>query len=231
MTNNNSGPDTSTVVVEGEARKSDQLASEITSENNVSTADVKFHPLANMFPLMEGEEFDALVADIKANGLREPIIIFEGKILDGRNRARACEAAGIVLRGVEHHAGCAHIGDPRAYVISKNLHRRHLTAEQKREVIAKLIKAQPEKPDLQIAKAVKASPTTVGTVRAKMEASGDVSKLETRHDTKGRQQPTKKARKQLKPHKQPPAVTVTITPDQRRKNTETLTACSMPLQM
>jgi hypothetical protein len=59
-------------------------------------------------------------------------------------------------------------------------------------LIAKLIKATPEKSDRQIAETVKASPTTVGTVRAKMEAKGDVSKLDTRADSKGRQQPVKR---------------------------------------
>ena len=58
--------------------------------------------------------------------------------------------------------------DPYGYVISANIHRRHLTAEQKRELIAKLLKATPEKSDRQIAETVKASPTTVGTVRAEM---------------------------------------------------------------
>jgi len=54
---------------------------------------LEFHPIADMFPPMEGEEFDAFVADIKANGLLEDIVLFEGMILDGRNRYRACLAA------------------------------------------------------------------------------------------------------------------------------------------
>lgn len=55
----------------------------------------EFHPLANVFPLMEGVDFDELVESIKASGQLEPIIMFEGKILDGRNRARACKSAGV----------------------------------------------------------------------------------------------------------------------------------------
>jgi hypothetical protein len=83
--------------------------------------------------------------------------------------------------------------DPYAYVISANINRRHLTAEQRRDLIAKLIKATPEKSDRQIAETVKASPTTVGTVRAEMESKGDVSKLDTRTDSRGRQQSAHRA--------------------------------------
>jgi len=164
------------------------------------SAGLKFHPLADIFPLMEGEEFEALVADIKANGLREAIALHEGKILDGRNRYRACLASGVQpyfqgeIRKCNGEVITDIVGDPLAYVISASIRRRHLTAEQRRELIAKLIKAQPEKSNRQIAEAAKASPTTVGTVRAKMEAAGDVSKLDTRTDSRGRGQPANRVK-------------------------------------
>jgi hypothetical protein len=88
-----------------------------------------------------------------------------------------------------------HKVDPYAYVVSANIKRRHLSTEQKRDLIAALLKATPDKSDRQIAATVKASPTTVGTVRAGMETAGDVSKLDTRRDTKGRQQPAKRTRR------------------------------------
>src|SRR5215471_8976 len=153
------------------------------------TQALKFHPLADLFPLMEGAEFEALVADIKANGLHGDIVLYDGMILDGRNRYHACLAAAVAPTTVN---GDAWIKDPAAYVISANIQRRHLTAEQKRELVEKLLNAAPEKSDRQIAKIAKVSPTTVGTKRAKMEKAGDVSKLDTRRDTRGRKQPSKK---------------------------------------
>ena len=87
---------------------------------------IKFHPLADLFPLMEGEEFDALVADIKANGLQEPVVVHEDMILDGRNRFMACEAAGVEPTFVPF------LGEnPLAFVISTNLRRRHLNESQR----------------------------------------------------------------------------------------------------
>ena len=61
----------------------------------IRKAALKAHPYASIFPLLEGEPFDALVADIKANGLLRPITIHQDMVLDGRNRLQACEAAGI----------------------------------------------------------------------------------------------------------------------------------------
>src|SRR5262249_53547274 len=144
---------------------------------------LRFHPLADIFPLMEGAEFDELVADIKAHGLREPITIFEDKILDGRNRYRACQAAGIEPTFTTYTGD-----DPVAYVISANIHRRHLTAEQKRDLIAELIKAQPEKSNRQIAKATGVSHPHVAKVRGELEKTGDVETVTTSIDSKGRKQ-------------------------------------------
>jgi N6-adenosine-specific RNA methylase IME4 len=94
---------------------------------------LKFHPLADIFPLIEGAEFDGLVADIKANGVREPIWIYEEKILDGRNRYRAAAVAGVACPTRLYEGD-----DPIGFVISMNLKRRHLDESQRAMVAAKL---------------------------------------------------------------------------------------------
>jgi hypothetical protein len=83
-------------------------------------------------------------------------------------------------------------GDPYALALSFNVQRRHLTAEQKRELIAKLIKANPEKSNRQIADQVKASHPHIAKVRAELEKTGDVETVSTSIDTKGRKQPAKR---------------------------------------
>ena len=89
------------------------------------------HPLCTLFPRLEGREFDTLVDDIRSNGLREPIITHEGMILDGGNRAAACAAAGVDPR-YEQFAG----GNLVTFVLSANLHRRHLSHGQAAAIVA-----------------------------------------------------------------------------------------------
>jgi hypothetical protein len=151
----------------------------------------EFHPLADLFPLMEGDEFEALVADIKTHGLRESIVTYQGKILDGRNRYRACHAARMQPYTEQ---GDGWIDDTAAYVISMNIRRRHLTGEQKRELIEKLLKASPERSNNALAKVVKVDDKTVGAVRADLERRSEIPNVTTRTDTKGRKQPAKKKR-------------------------------------
>lgn len=112
---------------------------------------LEFHPLANLFPLIEGQAFADLVADVKANGLLDRIVILDGQILDGRNRYRAAVAAGLIAEDYELPSGYWGVaefafslyriedrGDPLTWVMSKNLHRRHLDESQRSAVAARL---------------------------------------------------------------------------------------------
>jgi hypothetical protein len=83
------------------------------------------HPIANIFPLLQTGELAELSDDIKQNGLKQPIYLYEGKILDGRNRFAACQSAGVEPK-FEQYTG----DSPTSFVISLNLKRRHLTTSQ-----------------------------------------------------------------------------------------------------
>jgi ParB-like chromosome segregation protein Spo0J len=104
----------------------------------MTPAKYEFHPLSLLFPLMEGDELDKLVADIQTNGLQEPTRLYQNEILDGRNRYLACQRAGIEPRFVEFKGTRE---QARSLVISANIHRRHLSPDQRRALLAELIKA------------------------------------------------------------------------------------------
>lgn len=93
----------------------------------------EFHPLANIFPLIEGQAYQDLMADVLKHGVREPVWIYEGKILDGRNRYRAATAMSVPFETREYEGE-----DAAAFVVSLNLHRRHLNEAQRGTVAAKL---------------------------------------------------------------------------------------------
>lgn len=175
---------------------------------------IKVHPAADLFPLMAPDELRALADDIKRNGLRERVATWkddDGKLylIDGRNRLDAMTKAGIeAIRAdgeIYPAVGTTYKGDPYTYVISANAHRRHLTAKQKRELIAAVLKAKPEKSDRQIAATVKTDHKTVGKVRKGMAGRGEIPQVEKRTDTKGRKQPAKRKQPASKPHEHPNA--------------------------
>jgi hypothetical protein len=102
----------------------------------MSFADMDWHPAAKLMPLMGDAELRELADDIRASGLRTPIVLLAGSILDGRNRHRACQLAGVEPQF--SYVTTLEIGDPFTYVASLNLHRRHLSESQRAMVGAKL---------------------------------------------------------------------------------------------
>jgi hypothetical protein len=87
-----------------------------------------WHEWSNLFPLLPSEELRGLASDIRVHGLQNDIVLFSGKVLDGRNRLLACKLAGVKPRFREFKPNGI---SPLAWVISQNLHRRQLTASQK----------------------------------------------------------------------------------------------------
>ena len=141
-------------------------------------------------------------------------------VLDGRNRLYALAQLGLLYETDDHHVGIkkwtgsewsdrlgARIDgydgafriiyereglDPYELVISLNVHRRHLKPEKKHELIAAVLKAKPELSDRRIGKMTDSDKNTVATDRAILEGRGEIPHVETRTDTKGREQPAKK---------------------------------------
>lgn len=91
----------------------------------------ELHPLCTLFPRVVGAEFDALREDIKTNGLRQAIVLHDGMILDGGNRYRACVEAGVEPTYVNFDGG-----NLVAFVLSANLHRRHMSSSQQAAIVA-----------------------------------------------------------------------------------------------
>jgi hypothetical protein len=101
----------------------------------MSESRLLIHPYAALFPPMTGPEFDGLCRSLARDGLEEPIVLYEGMILDGRSRHQGCLVTKVKPRFREYAGEC---GSPLNFVVAKNLHRRHLTEGQRAVVAAKL---------------------------------------------------------------------------------------------
>lgn len=161
------------------------------------------HPAADLFPMMSDAELDELAKDIRKNGMRFPPTVWrQGSdqnwtenwrdhkcvLLDGRNRLEAYERAGRRSRPNDawFHG---HEKAAIAFVISANVRRRHLTREQKGDVIAKLLKLAPERSDRQVAKDVGVDHKTVGAARKRAEDTGQITESTLRMGADGKSYP------------------------------------------
>ena len=153
---------------------------------------IPVHPYAATYPMMSEGDLQALADDIKANGQREPIVLAhvdgihskQVVLIDGRNRHAACQLAGVKPEFRTDYL----VSGPQipALIDSLNLHRRHLTPEQKRERIKAALSRNPELPDYQIAKRTNTSPHTVKRVR---EDNPDLQGANERVNARGQKRP------------------------------------------
>ena len=176
---------------------------------------IPVHPAADLFPMMSDDELDDLAADIRKHDLCSPVVLLDRAVLDGRNRLEAAERAGIELfkpdgspvwRYFKTVGGDSDF-DPVAYVVSANIHRRHLTAEKKRELIAALLKDDPARSNRAIADLARASDHTVANVRKGLEYGAQIAHHTERVGRDGVAQPATKRQQQ----RQPPAALVNNT--------------------
>ena len=174
------------------------------------------HPAADLFPLMSESELRELGEDIKKNGLLEQPMFYRDPelgifVLDGRNRLDACELIGReTVYASGEPVGTIRDGsksfDPFAFVVSKNIRRRHLTAEQRQELLITLIARKPELSNRQIAKKVGVTDKTIATARAKGEQLRRIPQLEKTTGADGKQRKSR-AKKAPKPEPKPDSVT------------------------
>jgi len=108
----------------------------------------KWHPIACIFPMLGDDQLADLADDIKQHGQREPVVMFEGQVLDGRNRWLACKMQGIEPQTREFVGSRS---DALDFVWSTNVHRRHLNSGQASVALIKR-----EKLDVEFADAVQA---------------------------------------------------------------------------
>lgn len=149
------------------------------------------HRLAGLVRPMTPEEYTTLARDIRERGLRTPIVLYDGQILDGRHRYRACLDLGIPIRtttfaGTEDEA--------KAFVYSENYARRHLSSKDRKDMIDAELKRDPSQSDRAIAEKAKVHHETVGTARKRLESAGEVAKSATIVGKDGVKQPRAKAK-------------------------------------
>lgn len=110
-------------------------------DTNQTQHGFKFHPASEWFPLLGKADLAELAQDIKTNGLLQPIAVFKGEVLDGRNRLAACTLANARIRTIDLPDDT----DPVGYVVSHNVMRRHLMTSQRALIAARMANSTRER--------------------------------------------------------------------------------------
>lgn len=167
-----------------------------------------------LFDDLNDADYQALKADIAKRGVLVPVELDEdGNILDGHHRVRACEELNRTSYPRVVRSGMTD-AEKRSHVRALNIHRRHLTSEQKRHVIAEELKDNPDRTDREVARDLGVSHNTVKAVRQTQEAVGQLDQQERRTGKDGKSY--KAAKPATKPH------IVVHTPRDEKRATEAL---------
>ena len=174
------------------------------TDQQTSTNEPKYHPACLLLPEMIDQEYRELVEDIRAYGQREAILVdVDDLILDGRHRWRACQELEIVPK-IERFTGSE--AAKVALVISRNVHRRHLTTQQRAAIAAELatmksgartdlasIDAWSQLSDAQAAKLMKVSEPSVERAKRRLRTDPEAH-AKAKAGTLGRRKPVRRAR-------------------------------------
>lgn len=149
-------------------------------------------PSYQLLPPLSPEEYVALRDDIRERGVQVAVEYDEaGNVLDGHHRLQACREL-----GVEDYPRIVRCGmtepQKRQHVRALNLSRRHLSREQRRGLIAEQLKDAPETSNRQIATALGVNHETVGSVRERLEATGEIRQLERTIGADGKSRPVER---------------------------------------
>lgn len=141
---------------------------------------LEFHPFAAYFPLMGKDALNELAADIAVKGLLDKIWLYEGKILDGRNRYIACLQADVDPRFEEYKGR-----DALGFSCSKNLPRRHLSESQRAMIAAHIATARKGGQASRMAGSDHSPATTVKAAAKKMKVGATTVKAAKAVQAKG----------------------------------------------
>jgi hypothetical protein len=162
---------------------------------------IAVHPAADLFPTLTETELDELARDIEQHGLTTPLALWRPneaapyQLLDGRNRVAAMAR---LVDGEDRIEGAISLAnryearDPVAFVVSANIRRRHLNNEQKRDLVAKLLKQNPERSNRAVAGLARVSDHTVANVRSGLVDGAQIAHHASRVGKDGVAQPATK---------------------------------------